>query len=76
MSGATLNRPAAVISIQRMVCTGCGAEANASCNCGKPYLPKLQQAEKVARENPGISVRDLAEKADVSHATVYQMIHL
>jgi hypothetical protein len=28
------------MSIQRMICTGCGAEANASCNCGQPYVPK------------------------------------
>jgi hypothetical protein len=25
------------MSNQRMVCTGCGAEANASCNCGVSY---------------------------------------
>lgn len=26
-----------VHSIQRMACTKCGAEANASCNCGEAY---------------------------------------
>jgi hypothetical protein len=26
-----------VHSIQRLACTKCGAEANASCNCGVPY---------------------------------------
>ena len=25
-------------SIQRMICIECGAEANASCNCGKAYV--------------------------------------
>ena len=52
-----------------MVCTGCGAEANASCNCGKPYVPKAARAEKYAKENPSASVREIAEKADVSHGT-------
>src|SRR3972149_1962543 len=55
------------ISVQRLSCTACGAEANASCNCGKPYVPAKQRALEKARENPKQSVRALAEEADVSH---------
>jgi hypothetical protein len=28
------------LPVQRVVCTGCGAEANASCNCGVSYVPR------------------------------------
>lgn len=35
------------LSVQRMVCTGCGAEASASCNCGLNYVPKAVRAAEV-----------------------------
>lgn len=56
------------ISIQRLVCTGCGAEANASCNCGKPYVPR-EAAEQFFRENPNASIREAEEQIGVSHGT-------
>jgi hypothetical protein len=40
-------------SIQRLACTACGAEANASCNCGKPYTPaaeRLAHKDELARQ--------------------------
>jgi hypothetical protein len=40
------------MSIQRMVCTGCGAEANASCNCGVSYVPKPERFAKTAVAQP------------------------
>ena len=47
-------RPVAaeVLSIQRMICTGCGAEANASCNCGVSYIPKAVRAREAVAANP------------------------
>ena len=59
-----------VISIQRMVCTNCGAEANASCNCGKPYIAKKQQAVEAIAANPQKSDRAIAADIGVSHETV------
>ena len=47
------------LSIQRIVCTGCGAEANASCNCGKAYVPKAVRAAEAVAENPQKSRFDL-----------------
>jgi hypothetical protein len=60
--------PAIKISIQRMQCTACGAEANASCNCGKPYAP-IKIAQNYVRANPSASVRAVAKETGVSHAT-------
>jgi hypothetical protein len=58
------------LSIQRMVCTGCGAEANASCNCGKPYVPKAARAAQAVKANPEKSDRAIAEEIGVSPMTV------
>jgi hypothetical protein len=63
--------PAIKISIQRMVCTGCGAEANASYNCGKAYMPKAVRAAEAVAANPEKSDRAIAaELGDISHVTV------
>jgi hypothetical protein len=71
MSGALLDRPAAIkISIQRKVCTDCGAEANASCNCGKPYIPAKQRVAEYDKQNPGRSTRQAAADLGVSRETV------
>jgi hypothetical protein len=59
-----------VHSIQRIVCTGCGAEANASCNCGKPYVPKAARAADAVRANPEKSDRAIAAEIGVSPMTV------
>lgn len=63
-------RPAIKISIQRMVCTGCGAEANASCNCGMAYVPASQRAAEAVRANPEKSDRAIAADIGVSAMTV------
>jgi hypothetical protein len=62
--------PVIQISIQRMVCTGCGAEANASCNCGKPYVLKSIRARKAIEDNPKKSNRAIAEEIGVGKDTV------
>src|SRR5262245_23999563 len=67
---APLNRPAAIISIQRMVCTGCGAEANASCNCGVSYVPKSVRAAEAVKANPEKSDRAIAAEIGASPTTV------
>jgi len=38
------------MSVQRMVCTGCGSEANASCNCGVAYVPKAQRTREAVAD--------------------------
>jgi hypothetical protein len=58
------------IGVQRMVCTACGAEADASCNCGKPYVPAKERAAKAVAENPQKSDRAIAAEIGVSHPTV------
>jgi hypothetical protein len=64
-----LPRPAFHVSVVRLACSACGAEANASCNCGKPYLPRERAAKAVA-EHPEKSDRAIAEEIGVSHPTV------
>jgi hypothetical protein len=71
MSGAMGNPALQIVrSIQRMVCTGCGAEANASCNCGKPYVPKSVRAREAIEANPEKSDRAIAADIGVSQPTV------
>jgi hypothetical protein len=53
-----------------MVCTGCGAEANASCNCGKPYEPKAVRAAEAVKATPEKSDRAIAAEIGVDHKTV------
>lgn len=53
-----------------MVCTGCGAEANASCNCGKPYVPAKERVKEYDNANPGRSTRQAAADLGVSRETV------
>ena len=64
--------PAIKVSVVQLQCTACGAETNATCSCGKPYLPKVQHAEAIAEANPNISVRELADRANVSHGTAQE----
>jgi hypothetical protein len=65
-------RTATVIemAVQQMVCTACGSEANASCNCGKPYVPKRQRAAEAIVANPQKSDRAIAADIGVDHKTV------
>lgn len=58
------------MAVQQMQCTACGAEANASCNCGKPYVPKKQRAADAIKANPRRSNVDIAEELGVSDMTV------
>lgn len=58
------------MAVQQMVCTACGSEANASCNCGKPYLPKKSLAAKAIAANPQKSDRAIAADIGVDHKTV------
>jgi hypothetical protein len=57
-----------VHSLARLQCTKCGAEANASCNCGEPYKP-VEIAKDYARENPTASIREISAQTGVSHAS-------
>jgi hypothetical protein len=61
--------PAYQISVVRLQCVTCGAEANAACTCGKPYLPRLRAAEAVAA-HPEKSNRAIADEIGVSEPTV------
>jgi hypothetical protein len=65
-------RSATVIemAVQQMVCTACGSEANASCNCGKPYVPKKQRAREAIEANPQKSDRAIAADIGVDPMTV------
>ncbi len=60
------------MAVQQMTCTGCGAEANASCNCGKPYVPKKQRAADAIAANPQKSDRAIAADIGVSAETVHK----
>lgn len=59
------------ISIRRMVCSGCGAEA--SCNCGKPYVPMAERAREAIKANPEKSDRAIAADIGVHHSTVNEV---
>lgn len=65
-------RPQTVIqmSVQRLACTACGAEAHASCNCGKPYVPAKQRAVEAIAANPHKSNVAIAKEIGVDEATV------
>jgi hypothetical protein len=58
------------MAVQQMVCTSCGSEANASCNCGKPYVPKKQRAAEAIAANPRKSNVAIAEELGVGAETV------
>jgi hypothetical protein len=59
-------------SIQRMVCTGCGAEANASCDCGVAYQPKSVRATEAIKAHPEKSDRAIAADLRTSPETVHK----
>src|SRR6187401_3494972 len=50
--------------INRLVCSGCGAEA--SCDCGVPYVTPAERARAVLAETPQLSDRANAHRAGVS----------
>jgi ParB family chromosome partitioning protein len=53
-----------------MICTGCGAEANAACNCGVPYVTKAFRAAEALKVNPEKSNRLIAEEIGVDEKQV------
>lgn len=57
-------------AIVRLECSACGAEANASCDCHKPYVPASARAAKAVAENPDKSDRAIAAEIGVSPMTV------
>jgi hypothetical protein len=44
--------PAIKVAVQRMICTSCGSEANATCSCGVAYVPKSQRATEAIKADP------------------------
>jgi hypothetical protein len=59
------------MSIARLACTACGAEANASCNCGKPYIPApRERAKEAIKATPQKSNVVIADEIEVSPETV------
>jgi hypothetical protein len=67
-----LSRPAFYKSIIRLSCSACGAEANASCSCGKPYVPARERAAEAVAAHPDKSNRVIAEEIGVDEKTVRQ----
>jgi hypothetical protein len=65
-------KPTYQISIVRLQCSACGAEANASCNCGKPYVPAKQRAADAVAAHPEKSNRAIAAEVGVDEKTVRQ----
>jgi hypothetical protein len=63
-------RPAFQRSIVRLYCEGCGSETDATCSCGKPYVPAAARVAEYDAANPGKSTRDAAADLGVSNATV------
>jgi hypothetical protein len=71
MEGGVMRAPTEqVISISRLICTGCGAETNATCNCGMEYRPKSERAREAVEANPEKSNRAIAEEIGVDEKTV------
>jgi hypothetical protein len=63
-------RPAFVKSIQRLECIKCGAEANASCNCGTDYRAIAERVREYDEANPGKSTRAAAADLGVSQSAI------
>lgn len=57
-------------AISRLECSSCGAEANASCDCGKPYVPAKARAAEAIKANPEKSDRAIAADLGIGNATV------
>ena len=59
-----------IISISRLICTGCGAETSATCDCGMEDRPKLVRAREAVAAEPERSDRAIAKKLGLHHSTV------
>ena len=64
--------PAYHRSIIRLSCTQCGAEANASCDCNKPYVPAARRVTEYDKANPGQSERTVAAELGISKTAVHE----
>jgi hypothetical protein len=54
----------------QIMCSECGACADAACNCGAPYVPAKERAMAAIEANPEKSDRAIAAELGVGHATV------
>lgn len=62
-----------VVSIRRpaeLACSACGSIAEASCDCGVPYVPAGQRAIEAIRANPQKSDRAIAAELGIGNKTV------
>jgi hypothetical protein len=59
-------RPSSV----RLQCSACGAEANAACDCGAPYVSAASRAADALAKDPDKSDRAIADEIGVSNQTV------
>jgi hypothetical protein len=53
-----------------LICSGCGAVASASCNCGKAYVPPSMLAASAIASNPGKSDRAIADEVGLGLGTI------
>lgn len=58
------------MQVQVLACSACGAEVNASCNCGKSYVPAKQRARDAIKSDPNKSDRAHAVELGLSNSTV------
>jgi hypothetical protein len=65
-----LDPPGIKVAVQRMACTACGAEANASCTCGVSYVPKSVRAAEAVKANPEKSTRALEAETGLNRETL------
>jgi hypothetical protein len=70
MTATIANLLSAQPSTQRLICTRCGAQAHAACNCGVSYIPASARAAAAVQANPEKSDRAIAEQIGVDHKTV------
>lgn len=56
--------------VAKLECSSCGAKADASCNCGAPYIPAGERAKKAVEANPEKSDRAIAAELGVGKDTV------
>lgn len=60
------------LKVSTLACSACGAEAEATCNCGVPYVPASTRARRAIEAAPEKSNRAIAEEIGVSYETVRQ----
>lgn len=58
------------LQVARLECSRCGAEVDAACTCGAPYVPAGARAAVAVAANPGKSDRAIADEIGVGKDTV------